>query len=322
MKKLIYYICYPLLSLGIYEIIKGNTALFELSENPTWDFLRYVILSCMFAIIIYCAITLIAKRKSIYPYFVKLYKFKSLLYQLVKRDFKAKYKRSVLGVLWSVLNPLLTMMVMTVVFSTIFRFEIENYPVYLLSGQVIFTLFSEVTNTCMFSVLASAPLMKKVNMPKYIFPLSKAISALINFLFSTIALLIVMLATRSPIYLTMLAAPLPILYIFVFSTGVGMILATAVVYFRDISYLYGVFLTAITYLTPLFYPISIIPDNFKWMISMNPLYHFVECFRTVAIYGTFPTLWQNIVCTVLALTSLVLGLAVFYKKQDTFILYV
>jgi len=211
---------------------------------------------------------------------------------------------------------------MTIVFSSIFRFDVQNYPVYLLSGQLIFTLFSEITNTCMFSVLASAPLMKKVNTPKYIFPLSKAISALINFFFSTIALLIVMFATGSPIYSTILLAPLPVLYIFVFSLGIGLILAAAIVYFRDMSYLYGVLITAVTYITPLFYPISIIPDHFKWLISINPLYHFVECFRTVAIYGGVPSLWQNLVCILLALVSLISGIIIFYRQQDRFILYV
>jgi len=211
---------------------------------------------------------------------------------------------------------------MTIVFSSIFRFDVQNYPVYLLSGQLIFTLFSEITNTCMFSVLASAPLMKKVNTPKYIFPLSKAISALINFFFSTIALLIVMFATGSPIYSTILLVPLPVLYIFVFSLGIGLILAAAIVYFRDMSYLYGVLITAVTYITPLFYPISIIPDHFKWLISINPLYHFVECFRTVAIYGGVPSLWQNLVCILLALVSLISGIIIFYRQQDRFILYV
>ncbi len=322
MKKIIGIISYLLLSLGIFQLVKDSTMFITLNENPTWIFLRYTVLSCMLAFVIMFLLILYIKRKSFYPFLSKLYRFRSLLFQLVKRDFKSKYKRSVLGVLWSVLNPLLTMCVMTIVFSSIFRFDVQNYPVYLLSGQLIFTLFSEITNTCMFSVLASAPLMKKVNTPKYIFPLSKAISALINFFFSTIALLIVMFATGSPIYSTILLAPLPVLYIFVFSLGIGLILAAAIVYFRDMSYLYGVLITAVTYITPLFYPISIIPDHFKWLISINPLYHFVECFRTVAIYGGVPSLWQNLVCILLALVSLISGIIIFYRQQDRFILYV
>jgi ABC-type polysaccharide/polyol phosphate export permease len=174
----------------------------------------------------------------------------------------------------------------------------------------------------MFSVLASAPLMKKVSMPKYIFPLSKAISALVNFFFSTVALFVVMLVTGSPIYPTILLAPLPILYIFIFSLGIGFILATAIVYFRDMSYVYGVFITAIPYITPRFYPIKIIPNHFRWLISINPLYHFVECYRTVVIYGGVPSLWQNLICSLLALISLVVGVTIFYKQQDKFILYV
>lgn len=268
-----------------------------------------------------CAAVILNKKK-LAPYFLKLKKYQPLLYQLVRRDFLAKYKRSVLGILWSLLNPLLTMLVLTIVFSFLFRFDIDNYPVYLLSGQIIFTLFSEVTNLCMSSVTGAAALMKKVSVPKYIFPLSRALSSLVNFGFSFIALILVMLITQAPFHPQMLFAPVAVFYVFVFSTGIGLILSAAVVFFRDITYLYGILLTAATYFTPLFYPISIIPDRFRWIISINPLYHFVECFRTCAIYGGIPTLWQNLVCALLAVLSLGVGLAVFYRKQDSFILYV
>lgn len=322
MKKIIGIIVYFLLSLGIFWMVKESTLFITSNDSLTWVLLKHVFLSCMLSLVTISLVILLVNRKYFYPFFKKLYRFRSLLYQLVKRDFKSKYKRSVLGVLWSVLNPLAIMCVMTIVFSTIFRFDVENYPVYLLSGQIIFTLYSEITNTCMFSVLASAPLMKKVSMPKYIFPLSKAISALVNFFFSMVALFVVMIVTGSPIYPTILLAPLPIFYIFIFSLGIGFILATAIVYFRDMSYVYGVFITAITYITPLFYPIKIIPNHFRWLISINPLYHFVECFRTVVIYGGVPSLWQNLVCFLLALISLVIGITIFYKQQDKFILYV
>lgn len=307
---------------GTFFLIHHPDFIFESSDDRVWDAVRSLILSGMISAILVGGIAVALYWDSIAPYAKKFMKYRPLLYQLVRRDFLAKYKRSVLGVLWSILNPLLTMVVMTIVFSFVFRYEIPNFPVYLLSGQIIFTMFSEITNLCMSSVIGGAALMKKVNVPKYIFPLSRALSSLVNFVFSFLALIIVMLITRAPFSVSMLYAVVPVFYVFTFSTGVGFLLSAAAVFFRDITYLYGIFLTAVMYFTPLFYPISIIPDHFRWIISLNPLYHFVECFRTCAIYGAVPSLWQNVVCLTLAVLALGMGLYVFHKKQDQFILYV
>lgn len=307
--------------LGSAFLIKTPGLLFEASESDFWNLVRGVILAAMASGILVGMIYLVSSRDTLRPYVQKFMKFRPLLFQLVRRDFLAKYKRSVLGVLWSLLSPLFTMLVMTIVFSFVFRFDIENFPVYLLSGQIIFTMFSETTNLCMNSVIGAAPLMKKVNVPKYIFPISRALSSLINFAFSFMALVLVMLFTRAPFYPSMVYCVIPVFYAFVFSTGIGLILSAAAVFFRDVNYLYGIFLTAITYFTPLFYPISIIPDKFRWIISLNPLYHLVECFRTCTIYGGIPTLWQNLVCLTLAVLSLGAGLFVFVREQDRFILY-
>ena len=306
---------------GSFFLIKTPGFIFEASENSLWDFARSILLAAMVSAILVGFFFFVLEREKLRPYFQKFIKYRPLLYQLVRRDFLAKYKRSALGVLWSLLNPLFTMLVMTVVFSFVFRFDIENFPVYLLSGQIIFTMFTEITNLCMGSVLGAASLMKKVSVPKYIFPISRAISSLINFAFSYIALILVMLFTRAAFHLTMIYCVVPIFFAFVFSTGIGLILSSAVVFFRDVTYLYGIFLTAITYFTPLFYPISIIPDHFRWIISLNPLYHMVECFRTCVIYGGIPTLWQNLICLALSILSLGIGLFVFVREQDRFILY-
>lgn len=295
---------------------------FEAEGNQLWDTARCFILAILFSSVVSVFVYTAANREKLLPYFAKFKKYLPLLGQLVRRDFLAKYKRSVLGVLWSLLNPLMTMLIMTIVFSYVFRFNIENFPVYLLSGQIIFTLFSESTNLAMSSITGASSLMKKVNVPKYIFPISKCLSSLINFVFSFVALLLVMASTGVKFHLSMLYIPVVLLYAFAFSTGISLILSAAVVFFRDINYLYGIFLTAITYLTPLFYPVEIIPDHFRWIISLNPLYHLVECFRTCAIYGGIPNFWQNLVCSLIAMLSLGVGLFVFYRKQDDFILYV
>lgn len=323
MKKLKYLLLFAILTGGIALALFHRPGLFfGMEEGVLWYAIRCIILGGMFSFLLCGGIYAIRNWQHIHPYFAKFLKYRNLLYQLVRRDFLAKYKRSVLGVLWSVLNPLLTMLVITIVFSYIFRFEIENFPVYLLSGQIVFNMFSEITNMAMGSVIGNAALMKKVSVPKYIFPASRAVSGLVNFALSFIALLLVMAITKAPFHLSMLYAIVPAFLTFVFSMGVGLVLSALVVFFRDINYIYGVGLTAVTYFTPLFYPISIIPEQLRWIISLNPLFHFVQCFRTCAIYGAVPTLWQNLICTLLAVSALGMGLFVFYKKQDQFILYV
>lgn len=322
-KKLLYIFAVIVLSIASCTgCFYFKNIFFVEKSNSACEYARLIIVGLVITFVMAAILFVICERKKLKPYFMKLYTYRSLLYQLVRRDFKAKYKRSVLGILWTVLNPLLTMLVMTIVFSTIFRFDIKNFPVYLLSGQVIFTFFSEATNMAMSSILGGGSMIKKVSMPKYIFPVSKVLSSLVNFFLSLIALLFVMLVTRAPFYWSMFLMPIPIFYIFIFSMGIGLILSAAVVFFRDMSYLYGIFLTALTYFTPLFYPISIIPARFRFLISLNPMFHFVEYFRTVAIYGGIPSLWQNVVCLMLSFVSLTIGLYVFYKKQDRFILYI
>lgn len=321
-KKLLFILALLLTALCTWLLLRYRPDFVFAQGERTWNVLRSVFLAVMLACMVTGILGIFLYRRELAPYLRKFHKFQPLLYQLVRRDFLAKYKRSVLGVLWSLLNPLLTMIVLTVVFSFLFRFEIENYPVYLLSGNIIFTMFNEITNMCLHSVLGGASLMKKVSVPKYIFPLSRALSSLINFAFSFLALIIVMIITGAPFSPSLLYFPIPVLYAFLFSTGIGLMLSAAMVFFRDISYLYGILITAVTYFTPLFYPISIIPDRFRWIISLNPMYHFVECFRTCAIYGGIPTLWQNLICILLSLLSLGLGLVVFNKKQDDFILHI
>lgn len=263
----------------------------------------------------------IIHRSFITPYYLNLKRFKSLLWQLVKRDFITKYKRSVLGVLWSLLSPMLTMLVMTLVFSTLFRFDIPNFPVYLLSGQVIFGFYSEATNAAMGAVIGGGSIIKKVYVPKYIFPVSKVFSSLVNFAFSFLAFLIVFVITGAPFHGTFFLLFIPVLYLLVFSLGIGMLLSCMVVFFRDITYLYSVFIVALTYFTPLFYPVSILPEPVLQMMGFNPLYHFVEYFRSITLYGIVPGAWENMVCLSFSLFSLLLGCVVFMSKQDKYILH-
>lgn len=187
-------------------------------------------------------------------------KFQPLLQELVARDIKIKYRRSVLGVLWTLLNPLFMMVVLSVVFSNLFRMDIENFPLYLLSGQLVFTFFSDSTTNSMSAVIGNASLIKKIYVPKYLFVISRVFSSFINLMASFTALLLVMVAMRAELHWTILLIPVPLVLLVIFCLGVGLILAAVTVKFRDIMHLYSVFTTALMYLTPVIYPMSMLPE--------------------------------------------------------------
>lgn len=252
---------------------------------------------------------------------IAFYNYRELLNQLVKRDIKIKYRRSVLGYAWSVLNPLLMMCVITTVFSYVFRYEIDNYPVYLLTGQLIYSFYSEATNASMNSIIGGGSLIKKVYLPKYIFPLARTLSSFVNLLFSLTALVIILIISRTKITPVFFLFPLPLLYLLLLCIGVGLILSVVTVYFRDMLHLYGVFLTALMYFTPIFYPVNSLSPEVANMIKLNPLYHIVTMFRKIVLYGQFPTLEENLICLFVGVISIVIGLIIFKKKQDNFVLY-
>lgn len=243
---------------------------------------------------------------------------------LVSKDFKLKYRRSVLGVLWSILNPLLMMCVLAAVFSNILRFggEIENFPMYLILGTVLFSLMSDSTNSAMTSIIDSAPLIKKIRISKVIFPLEKILFQLVNFAISLVAVVIVMLFFRIPPTISLLALPLLLVFMLLFSAGLGLLLSSLAVFFRDVCHLWGVVITAWTYATPLFYPLTMLPE---WMQSaelFNPMFHYVSYFRSIAMYGTVPGIGENLICFGIAAITFLVGFVVFKMTEKRFILYV
>lgn len=249
--------------------------------------------------------------------------FDELLKQLIIRDIKLKYRRSYLGYLWSILNPLMLMVVIVIVFSNLFRFDIPNFPLYLLSGQIIFSFMVEATNMSVSSITGNASLLKKTYVPKYIFTLSKVGSSLVNLLFSLGALVLVMLFTQAEFSWNLLFFPIIILQVFIFSLGLGLWLAAITVFFRDIQYLWGVFVSMWMYLTPLFYPISIIPEEYQTLYkTANPMYWYIEQFRDVVLYAKFPESSSIFVGSLVSVGVLILGAWYFNKKQDEFILYI
>lgn len=250
--------------------------------------------------------------------------YKDLMGQLVLRDLKLKYRRSVLGYLWSVLNPLFIMIIMAVVFSQMFHNErIPNYPVYLMSGQILFNYMNQSTSQALASIVDSSSLLKKIYLPKYIFTVSKITSGLIDCTFSFAALLLVMVFTGAPVSVRLLLFIPVALQLYVFNIGLGMFLAACNVFFRDIQYIYNAVTTAWMYLTPMFYPVELLPDTVRWLIThFNPMYFYITQLRSLTIYNSLPGLEYAVCGCICSMIMLTAGVQVFLKTQDKFILYI
>lgn len=261
-------------------------------------------------------------------YFDSFWRYRYLLQNLVGRDFKLKYRRSVLGVLWSVLNPLLMCLVYWVVFSSMpgFRGNIENFPVYLLCGQLMFSFFNEATSTAMGSVVYAAQLLKKVYIPKYIFPMEKCCFALVNTALSCVALVIVMVFTGNPLHPTLLLAWYPMLTLFLFNFGVALFLSALTVFFRDVMHMWQVFTTALMYFSAVFYDPATLGSiggfNVQSLIKINPLYWYITGFRQAVMYGEVFSASMVLVCGGCAAVSMLVGLVTFKKTQDKFVLHI
>ena len=257
---------------------------------------------------------------------IKRYSF--LMKQLIIRDFKVKYKRSVLGILWSILYPVLMMGVMALVFSQMFKFKMEgvNYLVYLMTGLVMFNYFSEASNNAMTSVVSNFALINKVYIPKYIFPISKVLFCGINFLLTLIPLLFIILFTGSgetKCFINIWYILLPYIFfcLVMFTAGLGLLISTISVFLRDMFYIYGIILTIWNYVTPIFWGIHIIPEAYQPIFKMNPLFIFINGARSIILFGERPSLITLLVMFLIGFGTLLIGSIVFKKKQDKFIYY-
>ena len=251
---------------------------------------------------------------------LKIKKHQFLFEELVKRDFKTKYKRSVLGVCWSFLNPLLMMLVQYVVFSTIFSSGMENYPVYLLSGIVMFNFFSECCAMGLTAITSNSTLITKVYVPKYIYPLSRAISSLVNLGFSLIPLLIVTFVTGLLPRPAFVLLPFPIICMMIFCLGMSYFLSTAMVFFKDTQFIWNVLSTVWLYATPIFYTESIINRPlFLKIFHCNPMYQFIYFVRCILIDGVSPSPQHYLYCILLSVIPFMLGFWTFKKNEDKFI---
>ena len=249
------------------------------------------------------------------------FRYGFLLEQLVSRNFNTKYRQSVLGVLWSFLNPLLTMAVQYIVFSQLFRSDIAHFPVYLLSGIILFGFFTECVSLGMDSIVMNGPLITKVAMPKVIFPLSRSLSSLINLVISLVPLLVIMLISGAPFTPALLLMPAVIALLFLFALGMTLLLCTMNVFFRDVRFLWSVVSLLWTYATPIFYPISIIPEGWRTLFQCNPMYQFIDCLRTITIGGAAPSMSQWAACLACALIPLGIGWMAFRRNEDKFVFH-
>ena len=261
------------------------------------------------------------KRSYVVNAVIAVQKYRFLIRQLVGRDFKTKYKRSILGIFWSFLNPLLMMLVQYFVFSTIFKSDVPNFAAYLIIGTVMFNFFSESCGMALTSILGNGNLITKVYMPKYIYPLTRVMSSVVNLAISLIPLVIVCLATGVQFQKSAVLALYFLICLIIFCLGLGMLLATSMVFFRDTQFLWGVLSMMWMYATPIFYPETILPDNLKFVLQINPLYHFLKNVRLCILNGISPEPAVYAQCLLIALGALLLGAFVFIKKQDRFVLY-
>lgn len=248
----------------------------------------------------------------------KQYKF--LLSQLVMKGIKLKYRRSVLGIFWSLLEPLLNMIVLTIVFGTLFGNNEKSFAVYVLTGRLLYSYFSQATKASLKSVRSNAAMIRKVYVPKYLYPLSATLHNYATFLPSLLVLLVVALirGVYPTVYLLQIFYPL--LLLLVLTYGIGMILATIGVFFRDIEYLWSVALTLIMYACAIFYyPQKIETSGFYWILKFNPLYAVINMFRS-AVFGEWMNPWYTCYATIFSIVVLIAGLVIFKKNQDKFIL--
>ncbi len=268
--------------------------------------------------------------------FIREFKKHSFLLQyLIAKDFKVKYRRSVLGMAWSVLNPLFMMIIVSAVFSVVIRVDIGaySYPMYVILGQTMFTFLSDATTSSMQSILSASALIKKVYIPKYIFPLEKVGFAFVNFFVSMVAVVLVGCFEGVGISWHLLLTPLLFVLFAFFCLGIGLALSALSVFFRDTLHIHSIILTAWMYLTPIFYNldslVALKNGNAVWwkallirVFEYNPMYQYINAFRNMVLFHCAPTLTEIGLCLGYAVLTLIIGILIFKKSQDKFILYI
>lgn len=252
----------------------------------------------------------------------ELKKYQFLFEELVKRDFKKKYKRAALGILWSMLSPLAMLLVMTLIFGHFFGDRVQHYTIYLLAGQIIFGFYSDSTNTSMNSLYNNRNIFSKINIPKYLFICSMNVSSFINFLLTFVIFFVFSLADGIMPTMRYFLLIYPIICLVFFNFGMGLILSSLFIFFRDTQYLYRIFLQLLMYGCAIFYTIDIVPKNIQFIFYLNPIYIYITYFRDIVVFGYIPNTFMHILSIGYALFALLAGLYVYYKSQNKFIYYI
>lgn len=252
----------------------------------------------------------------------KFKKNQFLFRELVHRDFTKKYKRTILGIAWSVLSPLLSLLVMNLIFGTLLGSSIEHYTIYLFSGQLVFSFFSDSTNEGMTSLLNNAEIFTKVNVPKYLFLFSKNVSSLINFGITLLIYFLFVFANGVPITWKFILLVYPVACLVVFNLGVGLILSALYVFFRDIQYLYSIFTMLLMYVSAIFYSIDTFPQIGQNLFLLNPVYVYIRYLRKIVLEGTIPTVQFHLIALGYAVLAFGIGAWIYKKKNHNFLYYV
>lgn len=248
-------------------------------------------------------------------FFKEIYKFRTVLFQLIHQQITLRYRRTVFGFLWTLLNPLLNMAIIAVVFSMVMKFQVNDYAIFLFSGMIPWAIFSNSLNQASSALIANESLFKKIYLPKQIFVISTVATTLIDSLLSTACLFIIAFCLGASMTPALFILPLSFLIFTLFSLGLSLILSIVSVYFRDVQYLVGVVLQALYFATPIIYPITAIPERFHFIFSSNPLFYFLELFRQPIYNGAFPDSFTLMLCSSISFLTLLLGIWFFNKNS-------
>ncbi len=239
-----------------------------------------------------------------------------LLKQIIKKNFTSKYKDSFIGVLWSFLNPLIEMALLTAIFSAVFAKSIENFPVYFLTGRIVINFFNSGTKIAMRSIKANRSIFNKIFVPRYVFALGGICSEFLNFLMSVIVLIAIMILTRAPFYPMALLSIIPIAVLFMLITGIGLMLAIVCTKFSDIEYLYKIFTSLLIYACAIFYPITSVPQPMRGYMELNPVYGIIAQLRSFVMQGQMPSTKLMLTTFVFSLIIFIIGVLIFRKYQN------
>lgn len=245
-------------------------------------------------------------------------RYRYLIMQFIRRDILTRYKRSVLGIAWTMLNPLGIMIVMTIVFSQAFGITQKGYAAYVLSGLIAWNFFAQSTNAATLHLVWGGSLIKRIYIPRTSFAISATGTGLVNLVLTMVPMLIVMVVTGVPVEPTVLLMPIPILFLAMFALGFGLLISSFAVYYADVAEMYQIVVTAWMYLSPVIYVPNILPEAYRPWLQLNPMYHLIQLFRTPLYYGQVPQLSQFLICGGIATLTLVAGWLVFTRKADEF----